>query len=129
MTSAPLKFGLVGTGYWARIAHARALAETEGIELAAVWGRDPRAAAALAAENGAAAYEEIEALLAAVDGVAFAVPPDVQAPIAAAAARADRHLMLEKPIALAEAEADELVAAGGEGQVASGIFFILRVRA
>ena len=40
MTSAPLKFGLVGTGYWARIAHAPALASTEGIELAGVWGRE-----------------------------------------------------------------------------------------
>jgi predicted dehydrogenase len=94
MTSAPLRFGLVGTGYWARIAHAPALAATEGIELAAVWGRDPRAAASLAAEYGAASYEDIGALLAAVDGVAFAVPPDVQAPIATAAARAGKHLML-----------------------------------
>ena len=129
MTSAPLKFGLVGTGYWARIAHAPALVLTEGIELTGVWGRDPRAAAALAAEHGATAYEEIGALLAAVDGVAFAVPPDVQAPIAAAAARAGKHLMLEKPIAIAEAEADELVAAVAEGQVASVVFFTLRFRA
>jgi len=129
MTSAPLRFGLVGTGHWARIAHAPALASTEGIELAAVWGRDPGAAAALAAEHGATSFADIEALLAAVDGVAFAVPPDVQAPIAAAAARAGKHLMLEKPIAIAEAEADELVAAVAEGQVASVVFFILRFRA
>jgi predicted dehydrogenase len=128
MTLAPLRFGLIGTGYWARIAHAPALASTEGIELAAVWGRDPQAAASLAAEHGATAYEEIDALLAAVDGVAFAVPPDVQAPIAAAAARAGKHLMLEKPIAIAEAEADELVAAVDEGQVASVVFFTLRFR-
>jgi len=67
-------------------------------------------------------------MLAAVDGVAFAVPPDVQAPIAAAAARAGKHLMLEKPIATAEAEADELVAAVDEGQVASVVFFTLRFR-
>ena len=64
-----------------------------------------------------------------MDGVAFAVPPDVQAPIATAAARAGKHLMLEKPIAIAEAEADELVAAVGEGQVASVVFFTLLFRA
>jgi predicted dehydrogenase len=130
MTSAPLRFGLVGTGYWARIAHAPALASTDGIELAAVWGRDPQAAASLAAEHGATAYEEIDALLAAVDGVAFAVPPDVQALIAGAAARAGKHLMLEKPIAIAEAEAeaDQLVAAVDEGQVASVVFFTLLFR-
>jgi predicted dehydrogenase len=36
--------------------------------------------------------------------------------------------MLEKPIAIAEAEADELVAAVDEGQVASVVFFTLRFR-
>jgi predicted dehydrogenase len=129
MTSAPLRFGLVGTGYWAHVAHAPALASTEGIELAAVWGRDPQAAAALAAEHQATPYEEIEAMLAAVDGVAFAVPPDVQAPIAAAAARQGRHLMLEKPLATTDAGADELAAAVAEGQVASVVFFTLRFQA
>ncbi len=123
MTSAPLRFGLVGTGYRARIAHAPALASTEGIELAAVWGRDPRAAAGLAADFRAPAHEDLDAFLAAVDGVAFAVPPCVQAPIAAAAARAGKHLPLEKPIAISEAEADDLVEAVAAGQVASVVFF------
>ena len=129
MTSAPLRFGLVGTGYWARTAHAPALASTDGIELAAVWGRDPRAATALAAEYQAAPYESLEAMLAAVDAVAFAVPPDVQAPIAAAAAQAGKHLLLEKPLATTDAGAAELAAAVAGAQVASVVFFILRFRA
>ena len=129
MASLPLRFGLVGTGYWARIAHAPALASTEGIELAAVWGRDLRAAADLAAAHGATPYEDMAAFLAAVDGVAFAVPPDVQAPIAAAAARAGKHLLLEKPLAISEAEADDLVEAVAQGQVASVVFFTLRFQA
>ena len=130
MTSSPLRFGLVGTGYWARIAHAPALAHAsaEGIELAAVWGRDPQAAAALANAHGANGYEDIAAFLAAVDGVAFAVPPDVQAPIAAAAARAGKHLLLEKPLATSEAGADALVEAVTQAQVASVVFFTLRFR-
>jgi predicted dehydrogenase len=45
----PLKFGLVGTGYWAGITHAPALASADGIEFAAVWGRNADAAADLAA--------------------------------------------------------------------------------
>jgi predicted dehydrogenase len=129
MTSAPLRFGLVGTGYWARIAHAPALASADGVELAAVWGRDREAAAGFAAAHHATAFEDIDAMLAAVDGVAFAVPPDVQAPIAAAAARAGKHLLLEKPIAVSEAEADDLVGAVAQGQVASVVFFTLRFRA
>jgi predicted dehydrogenase len=126
MTSSRLRFGLVGTGYWARIAHAPVLASTQGIEFAAVWGRDPRAAAELAATHQATAHEDLEAFLADVDGVAFAVPPDVQAPIAARAARAGKHLLLEKPIALAEAAADDLVEAVEQNGVASVVFFTLR---
>jgi predicted dehydrogenase len=129
MGSDSLKFGLVGTGYWARKAHAAALASTEGIELAAVWGRNPRAAADLAASYGATPHEDLDAFLAAVDGLAFAVPPDVQAPIATQAARAGKHLLLEKPIALSEAEADALVDAAEQGQVATVVFFTARFQA
>jgi predicted dehydrogenase len=129
MASLPLRFGLVGTGYWARTVHAPALASTEGIELAGVWGRDRQAAADLAAAHHVTPYEDIAALLAAVDGVAFAVPPAVQAPIAAAAARAGKHLLLEKPLAIPEAEADDLVEAIAQNQVASVVFFTLRFQA
>ena len=129
MASLPLRFGLVGTGYWARTAHAPALASAEGVELAGVWGRDRQAAAGLAAAHHATRYEDVAALLAAVDGVAFAVPPDVQAPIAATAARAGKHLLLEKPLAISEAEADDLVEAVAQGQVASVVFFTLRFQA
>jgi predicted dehydrogenase len=50
-----MRFGLVGTGYWAESTHAPALATTPGARLASVWGRDPDAAAALAARHGATA--------------------------------------------------------------------------
>jgi hypothetical protein len=92
----PLRFGLVGTGYWARTTHAPVLASTEGIELAAVWGRNPEAATALAAGHGAAAYSQLDAFLGDVDAVAFSVPPHVQSAIAVRAATAGKHLLLEK---------------------------------
>lgn len=123
---APLRFGLVGTGHWARIAHAPALASAKDVEFTAVWGRNRQAAAGLAAAHGVTPYDDIAAFLAAVDGVAFAVPPDVQAPIAADAARAGKHLLLEKPVAISQAEADDLVDAVGQAQVASVVFFTLR---
>ena len=125
----PLRFGLVGTGYWARITHAPALASTEGIDFAAVWGRNPDAAAALAAEHGATAYPDLGALISSVDAVAFAVPPGVQSAIATRAAREGKHLMLEKPIATSEADADELVSAVQDGGVASVVFFTARFQA
>ena len=126
MTSQPLRFGLAGTGYWARIAHAPALASTEGVELAAVWGRNPQATAELAAEYQATPYHDVAAFLAAVDAVCFAVPPDVQAPMATQAARAGKHLLLEKPIALSDEAADGLAEAIGQAGVASVVFFTQR---
>jgi predicted dehydrogenase len=124
-----MRFGLVGTGYWARATHAAAIASTPGATLSAVWGRNPRAAADLAAEHGAAPFsgaDAIDAFLASVEAVAFSVPPDVQAPIAARAARAGKHLLLEKPVALSAADAAALAAAVDDGGVASIVFFTLR---
>jgi predicted dehydrogenase len=117
-----MRFGLVGTGYWARVTHAPALSSTAGVELVAVWGRNPQAAADLAAEYQATPQHDVAAFLAEVDAVCFAVPPDVQAPIATQAAQAGKHLLLEKPVALTEAAADGLVEAVEQAGVASVVF-------
>jgi len=121
-----MRFGLAGTGHWAQIAHAPALASTPGISLAAVWGRNAGPAESLAATCGAAAFTDVAAFLDAVDAVAFAVPPDVQAPLAIRAAEAGKHLLLEKPVALSVAAADKLVAAVTAAGVASVVFFTHR---
>ena len=60
----------------------------------------------LAASYQAAPYHDFSAFLADVNAVCFAVPPDVQAPMATQAARAGKHLLLEKPVALTDAAAD-----------------------
>lgn len=132
MASAPLKFGLVGTGHWASITHAPALAAAPDIELTSVWGRSADAAAALAGTYGARPFSgagDLGAFLDGVNGVAFAVPPDVQAPIAISAARAGRHLLLEKPLATSVAGADEVASAVTGSGVASVVFFTLMFRA
>jgi len=125
----PLRFGLVGTGHWARITHAPALAATDGIDFTAVWGRNAGAARELADRYHVTAYDNISGLVANVDAVAFAVPPGVQAPIAVRAARAGRHLLLEKPIAISAADADALVDAVEQANVASVVFFTARFQA
>lgn len=125
----PLRFGLVGTGHWARTTHAPALAATDGIDFAAVWGRNAGAAGELADRYHATAYDDISAFLANVDAVAFAVPPGVQAPIAIRAARAGKHLLLEKPIAISAADADALAGAVEQANVASVVFFTARFQA
>jgi predicted dehydrogenase len=123
-----VRFGLLGTGYWAAETHGAALAAHPSAELAGVWGRDPAKAKTLATRFGATPYSDVDALLADVDAVAVAVPPAVQAELAARAARAGRHLLLDKPLALTTAAADEVVAAVEDAGVASLVFFTNRFR-
>ena len=121
-----LTFGLFGTGYWAAEVHAPALAGHPRVRLAGVWGRDPVKADALAQRYGVPAFTDADALIEAVDAVAVALPPDVQADIAVRAATAGRHLLLDKPLALALPDADRVVAAAEQSGVASVVFFTNR---
>ncbi|MCX5382844.1 Gfo/Idh/MocA family protein [Streptomyces sp. NBC_00083] len=120
------RIGLLGTGPWAVATHAPALAAHPGVDFAGVWGRRPEAAAALAEEHGVAVYEDPDALFAACDAVAFALPPDVQAPLAVRAAAAGCHLLLDKPVATDVAGARAVADAAGRAGVASVVFFTLR---
>ncbi len=122
-----MRFGLFGTGPWAHQAHAPALAAHPQVDFVGVWGRNPGKAADLAARHGAKPYAEIDTLIADVDAVAIALPPDVQAPIALQAARAGRHLLLDKPVAFTAEAAAEIAAAVAEREVASVVFFTRRL--
>jgi predicted dehydrogenase len=77
MTS--MRFGVVGTGYWARETHAAALAAHPDADLVGVWGRSFDRAVELVEAVGARAYQRADDMFAEVDAVAFAVPPEVQA--------------------------------------------------
>jgi predicted dehydrogenase len=121
-----LRFGLLGTGYWAKEVHAAGLARHPDATFVGVWGRDTGRAAALATRYGARPYGDVDHLLADVDAVAVALPPEIQAELAARAAKAGKHLLLEKPLALTTAAADEVVNAVRERDVASVIFFTRR---
>lgn len=91
-----VRIGLVGAGPWARETHAPALTAHPGVDFVGGWARDPAAAAELFPRS----FDSPAELFDAVDAVAFAVPPNVQAELAVEAARAGKHLVLDKPIAL-----------------------------
>lgn len=121
-----IRCGVFGTGFWAAEVHAAGVAAEPGFELVGVWGRDPAKAAALADRYGARPYADVDALVADVDLVTVALPPHVQAPIAVRAARAGRHLLLDKPVALDAAAAQEVAEAVGAAGVAALVFFTTR---
>lgn len=90
-----MRIGLVGAGPWARATQAPSLAAHPGVDFAGVWARRPGAAA----DMGAPVFDDYDTLLGAVDAVAFAIPPEVQAGMALAAVEAGKHVLLDKPIA------------------------------
>lgn len=91
--------------------HAPGIAAHPQTELVGIWGRDGAKAAALAAQYGAQPFSDVDELIDAVEAVAFAVPPDIQAELAVRAAEASRALLLEKPLALTVEAADGIVQA------------------
>ncbi|MFF7047619.1 Gfo/Idh/MocA family protein [Streptomyces griseorubiginosus] len=121
-----MRIGLLGTGPWARMAHAPALSAHPEVDFAGVWGRRPDAAKEVADEHGTRVYDDVDALLADVDAVAVALPPAVQADLAARAARAGRHLLLDKPLATTVEQGRAVVEAVRETGVASVVFFTSR---
>jgi len=119
MTDDTLRMGLVGAGPWAHKVHGPGIAAHPATELVATWARRPEAAADVAKLGGATPYADFDEFLTKVDAVAFAVPPSAQAPMAARAARAGKHVILEKPVAASVAEAELLVDAVARAGVAS----------
>lgn len=123
-----LQIGLIGAGPWAALFHAPMIAAGPGTRLAAVWARRPGTAQALASEHGALAVSSVAELFDRCDAVAFALPPDVQAEFASQAARAGKHLLLEKPIGIELAEAERLADVVGEAGVISQLVLTNRYR-
>ncbi|WP_016823355.1 Gfo/Idh/MocA family protein [Streptomyces viridosporus] len=121
-----MRIGLLGTGPWAQAAHAPALSGHRDLDFVGVWGRRPEAARELADPYGVRAYDDVDALLADVDAVAVALPPHVQAGLAARAARAGCHLLLDKPLAPTVTQGRAVVEAAEEAKVASVVFLTTR---
>ncbi|WP_216211369.1 Gfo/Idh/MocA family protein [Amycolatopsis aidingensis] len=121
-----LRVGLVGGGPWATSVHAPGLADHPGTALTAVWTRRPEAARELAAAHGTLPCADFEELLGLVDAVAFAVPPAAQAELASRAAKAGKHLILEKPIAPDAGQAGRLAEAVREAGVVALVVLTLR---
>jgi UDP-N-acetyl-2-amino-2-deoxyglucuronate dehydrogenase len=117
-------FGIVGTGVIAAI-HANAIAmlpETGRADarLVAVTDVARDAATAFAAERGCAAESDLDAMLARrdVEVVCVCVPSGLHAAIGIQAAKAGKHLVVEKPIDVSLDAADRLIEAARTAGVA-----------
>lgn len=93
--------GIIGTGGWGGM-HARTYSATPGVEVRAVADIDMSRAEALAGPYHATAYDDYNALLAdpAVEAVSIVTPDFAHEAITLAAARAGKHILAEKPLAM-----------------------------
>jgi predicted dehydrogenase len=124
-----IRVGIAGAGPWAEMFTLPMLAAAPDLTPVAVWARRRPAAEALAQPYDATVVDSFQALLDACDAVAFAVPADVQAPLAIAAARAGRHLLLEKPIAFAVADTEAVATAADAAGVTTQMMLTYRFTA
>jgi len=113
--------GLIGYGYAGRTFHAPLIRATRGLELVAVSSSRPeRVTADLPGIDVVPTGPELFAA-SSVHLVVIAAPPDVHAPLAAAALRAGKHVVVDKPMApsLEEARAIASLARDGDRVLAA----------
>ena len=108
--AAPVGVGLVGYGMAAQSLHAPLIGAEPGLALRAVVSSDP--AKVHRDLPAVPVVSTMDDLLAdpAVELVVVAAPTAVHAAVAATTLRAGRHVVVDKPLAVTVAEADELVA-------------------
>jgi UDP-N-acetyl-2-amino-2-deoxyglucuronate dehydrogenase len=103
-------FAVLGIGMIAGI-HARCIGELPNARLKAVCGGDRRKTEAFASEFGADAYTNYDEMLRndEIDIVCILTPSGTHAELGMAAARAGKHVIVEKPIDISLERADRLI--------------------
>ncbi len=115
--STPLRAAVIGVGYLGRF-HAQkyaALRETHGdVELVAVADAHPETARRVAGELGVQAVADYRELFGQVDLVSVASTTESHHAVAHDCLAAGLHVLVEKPITVTVAQADELIALATE---------------
>jgi predicted dehydrogenase len=117
-------FGIIGCGMISRF-HAKAVADIKGAKVAACFDSFTSAADKFGAEIGCKVYHDLDKMLAdkSVDVVTICTPSGVHAEPAIAAAKAGKHIIVEKPLDITLKRCDAMIAAADKaGVVLSTIF-------
>jgi UDP-N-acetylglucosamine 3-dehydrogenase len=114
-----VRFAVIGCGNAARQIHLPAL-RAERVDITAFASRTRASAEAARDEwGGGAIAEQWEQAVERddVDAVVIAVPNSLHCDVAVAAARAGKHVLVDKPMACTTEDADEMIAAARANQV------------
>lgn len=103
-----IKVGVIGVGYLGQH-HARIYSEIEGAELIALIDIDEEKAREFAEKYNCKAYSDYREILDKLDALSIVTPTISHHEIALNCLRAGKDLLIEKPITVSVAEADELI--------------------
>ncbi len=119
-----IKIGIVGTGSIVG-KHAQAIAEIEGTELVALFNPNPESAAKAKAQFGLPVFLDLDEFLAfpGLEVVCICTPSGMHLEPALAAAKAGKHLMIEKPVEINLDRTDRLISACEENGVKLAVIF------
>ena len=117
-------FGIVGCGMISNF-HARAIADVRGAKLVACFDTREASAEKFAADNGCKAYTDLNAMLAdpKVSIVTIATPSGAHMEPAVAAARAGKHVIVEKPLEITLKKCDKMIEECKKAGVQLGAIF------
>jgi UDP-N-acetyl-2-amino-2-deoxyglucuronate dehydrogenase len=103
-------FGIVGCGMIANF-HARAIADLRGAALVGCYSRRAEQAEKFAAEHGCQSHATLEAMLAdpSIHLVTICTPSGAHLEPALAAARAGKHVIVEKPLEITLKRCDKMI--------------------
>ena len=127
-----INVGIIGTGRIAHMQLAPAMQHVKGARFWSVLSRSEDRAAEFANQHGAVApvnaYSSLSAFLAdpSLEAVIIATPDGLHAQQAIAAARAGKHVLLEKPMATSVEDAATITETCTEERVKLGIAYHLR---
>ena len=112
------RIGIIGAGHYGE-AHAQAIAQLDDAVLVAASRTNAEALAAFTARYGGVGYTDYAQLLndPAVDVVVIATPHHLHTHVAIEAARAGKHILLEKPMAPTLPECQQIADAAHEAGV------------
>ncbi|MCW8919289.1 MAG: Gfo/Idh/MocA family oxidoreductase [Gammaproteobacteria bacterium] len=109
MVNTPLKTAVIGVGYLGRF-HAQKYAALDSAELVGVADANAENAQRVATECHTQAFTDYRELFGKVDAVSIVVPTQLHYSVAKECLEHGIHVLLEKPMTVTVAEADELIA-------------------
>ena len=117
-------FGIIGCGMIANF-HAKAIADVKGAKLVACFDTFPAAADKIAATYGCKAYYKLEEMLAdpKVNAVTIGTPSGAHMEPAVMAAKAGKHVVVEKPLEITLKRCDAIIDACDKAKVKLATIF------